>query len=370
MANVVLTGGGVATAPLLVISCVERKNNRMVNEIKAKRSDKIKEFELKKTQVACKKEEIDEKAVKERNAIKNLKRKISNEEGKIKKFTNIRNDKDTLFIVALGVTGHGKSTLLNRLCGDECKIDPGDNGPFAAASDDQSVTMNPEHKVCTIEDNRCILVDTPGYDDTEQRDNLHLNNLEKYLYGSGGVDAFALVKNGTNPRFDGNFQNMLKGYVHYFGLEFWKYLVIILTYVEGHAKKTFDRDRQNKLDAMQNNLSALMPKGMRGKVRVPIITIGFDDGCGALRHAVMDAVIKITRANGKLNCKNIQSPIKKLKDSLGELQMQRKKLERKSKYCQMRINHQDAQIAPLQEKNDNPDLKDQMPILFNRKMQI
>merc|ERR1719461_2238059 len=113
--------------------------------------------------------------------------------------------------------------------------------------------------------------------------------------------------------------------------------------------KKFD---QKALDAMQNNLSALMPKRIRGKVRVPIITIGFDDGCEGLRHAVMDAVIKITRANGKLNCKNIQSPIKKLKDSLGELQMQRKKLERKSKYCQMRINHQDAQIAPLQENRN------------------
>merc|ERR1712048_1266964 len=114
--------------------------------------------------------------------------------------------------------------------------------------------------------------------------------------------------------------------------------------------------------------SALMPKG--GTVIVPVITIGFDDGSGALRHAVMDAVIKITRANGKLNCKNIQSPIKKLKDSLGELQMQRKKLEEESKECQNEINHQDAQIAPLQEKNDHPNFKEQCPILFNRKMEI
>eukprot|EP01083_Nonionella_stella_P249298 862224_1 len=117
---------------------------------------------------------------------------------------------NTKFIVGLGHTGNGKSTVMNRLYGDNSKY--GDKGPYEADDCDQSVTTNPQHKTCTINNINCVLVDTPGYKDSQNRDDLHFNNLEAYLYGCGGVDAFLLVVNGTNMRFDGNFQSMLQEY--------------------------------------------------------------------------------------------------------------------------------------------------------------
>merc|ERR1711950_11453 len=108
-------------------------------------------------------------------------------------------------MVGLGNTGHGKSTVLNRLCGDISKY--GDSGPFEAKDSDQSVTQQLKHEERTINNVQSVVVDTPGYKDSKNRDNLHFNNLESYLYGSGGVDAFLLVANGTNIRFDGNFQS-------------------------------------------------------------------------------------------------------------------------------------------------------------------
>ena len=68
---------------------------------------------------------------------------------------------------------------------------------------------------CRISNNKSILVDAPGYKDTRGRDDMHFNNLESYLYGCGGVDAFLLVISGSNPRFDGAKKEMLQDYPNF-----------------------------------------------------------------------------------------------------------------------------------------------------------
>ena len=59
--------------------------------------------------------------------------KIRETEDKIFKFDNVqikKTEKEIKFIVTIGNTQHGKSTLCNRLCGDKSR--KGDKGPFMA----------------------------------------------------------------------------------------------------------------------------------------------------------------------------------------------------------------------------------------------
>merc|ERR1712110_18000 len=51
--------------------------------------------------------------------------------------------------------------------------------------------------------------------------------LCKYLKGCGGINAFILVRNSTNLRFDLSFQQMLKSYSKMFGANFFDRLIII-----------------------------------------------------------------------------------------------------------------------------------------------
>ena len=63
----------------------------------------------------------------------------------------------------------------------------------------------------------------------------HANNLSLFLCGTSGVNAFILVKNGTNIRLRSSLQSMIESYQNTFGIEdFWSHLIIIFTNIEPH----------------------------------------------------------------------------------------------------------------------------------------
>ena len=168
-----------------------------------------------------------------------------------------------------------------------------------------TVTQHLQHEQCHIRNVLSILVDTPGYKDTKGRNDEHFNNLESYLYGCGGVDAFLLVMIGTNDRFDENTQEMLKYYKEYFGCKFWDHLVMILTYIEEVMKEKFIR--KNKGQTLQSNLK----KHFGLNFNIPIVTIGPDqnENYDTFCKEVMDKVIAISNKHSKLLCERITSPI-------------------------------------------------------------
>ena len=114
----------------------KRRNSILRSELLAERNKKMIELRVEESRLDFvlqqKRRELHEMEIelRQKDAI------IEIEEEKISKYKNINNDKTTKFIVAVGFTGHGKSTVLNRLNGDDSE--DGDQGPFAVADSDQS----------------------------------------------------------------------------------------------------------------------------------------------------------------------------------------------------------------------------------------
>ena len=210
-----------------------------------------------------------------------------------------------------------------------------------------------------INNTEFIVVDTPGYNDSQHGDKFHFNNLEAYLSGSGGIDAFLLVMNGTNYRFDANFKQMLQDYGEYFGCEFWEHLIIIITRIEGREKRKFVQ--KQKAERLRQNIKNTMKKVAKN-CELMIITIGFDDDYQTFCEDVANEVIRISRENEKLDCRNIQSPIKVLKSKQKELQKTKCDITDKIKSRKEKIVGLDGEITELNNKLNNPEW---LPIFTN-----
>eukprot|EP01084_Bolivina_argentea_P304736 526379_1 len=264
MATSALMLGGAYVAGTVVSQMNNQKKEQVLQKLQRK---KIELLEEKNRWLMIKLQE-EKRYIKSQQQITNLKLKIQSEEKAISKYEHAVNDDDTKFMVILGNTGDGKSTLCNRLYGDNSEY--GDQGPFRVSDDAKSETKKLQH----IEHNKNVIVDTPGINDSEHCDDSHINDIVNYLYGCGGVNAFILVRNGTNIRFDANFQEMLAKYEEFFGDMFWKHLIIVLTRIEGKERKKYIHKAKDK--ELQKNLHETYDLKSKIKRAIPVFGIGSD----------------------------------------------------------------------------------------------
>jgi len=201
--------------------------------------------------------------------VTNLSNQIASEEKAIESFRVEREDGSRKIIVTVGMTGGGKSTFCNRLNGDESTF--GREGGCQTSGDGTSCTQS-NGKLCVqIGQHRVTVVDTPGFGDSFGRDREHSNRLCAYLKGCGGINAFVLVRNGAQPRFDQPFQNMLRQYHDMFGQKFFDRLIIVATRIEGFIKMQYEQNNQeNVLRRDVCNLFNL------NNLAIPVIPIGFE----------------------------------------------------------------------------------------------
>lgn len=93
-------------------------------------------------------------------------------------------------ICLLGVTGHGKSSLGNSICGDNV---------FKADAGLTSVTDKVQGLVTRYrgisDDLPIICIDTPGFGDSEGRDGNHITNIVNSLKTIGYVNTFVIAWN-------------------------------------------------------------------------------------------------------------------------------------------------------------------------------
>eukprot|EP01084_Bolivina_argentea_P310469 537273_1 len=123
-----------------------------------------------------------------------LDNQIATEEKSIHRMSLERNDTTKKIIIFIGKTGHGKSSVINRLTGDTSML--ANDGPCETSIGTQSCTQSLQ-KICT--GNLCM-IDCPGWADTGGADRLNSNNLCTFLKGCGGINAIILVRNATEYR--------------------------------------------------------------------------------------------------------------------------------------------------------------------------
>eukprot|EP01084_Bolivina_argentea_P274543 467988_1 len=205
-------------------------------------------------------------------------------------------------LVLLGITGDGKSTFGNRLCGDTSK--KGKSAPFKASNSATSETTRIKKQIVDTDVARVAVVDTPGIFDSSGDDRFHTNDLIEFLRGCGGVNAFILVKTRFPPRFEDTYKNVLQNLEALFGRDFWKYVIFVLTHTKG--KEAVDKNFQQYTTTFRNRVYEEMSIN-KSDASLPFIGIdSFENYKKPLRE-----LIEIL-PNDRFKCDELRSPLQEL----------------------------------------------------------
>jgi len=132
-----------------------------------------------------------------------------------------------------GGTGNGKSTISNRLLGDNSE--KGDKGEYKVSGDSHSCTGNVKGLTVVLNDKQLTYIfDTPGLDDSKSNSDVqHIQNMIEY-FSHFSIHPIIIVMpvNMTNPRFDKKIQDHLKLAHAIFGNILWDNFVLVATRVD------------------------------------------------------------------------------------------------------------------------------------------
>eukprot|EP01084_Bolivina_argentea_P142966 251127_1 len=293
------------------------------------------------------------------NAISTTKQNMEKQEKlfqqQVKEHGYARNSKQSI-VVMIGKTGHGKSTLGNRICGDTSK--KGKEGPFAVSAkknkagttevisnittapfekignERQLISHNPtdddiqqdeapdeiELEIIDLDDEKekqqqernLLIVDTPGWGDVDEKnqDN-HKNLVVRYLKGCGGINSFIMVISNSD-RIDGPTQQMLKEYETLFDVEFWKHLMIVVTGVDDEDELEEFKEEDHVTD-IQKLLKDKFKHLKSLDLNVPVIPIGkkiYSKQICLIVHEV---------SKDKFTCNALMGPFELLKQKYDDL---------------------------------------------------
>lgn len=217
-------------------------------------------------------------------------------------------DDSQKLIVLLGKSGHGKSTFVNRLNGDETDdcSEPGCPAEFRW----DSVTGKLSKNRVVFEQRPLTVVDTPGVDDSTGSDTKHMNSLCQFVRGCGGVNAFVLVIDGVagGGRGDASIQSMLQNYRKWFGGDsFVERLLIVVSSIDDGSYKTKAFDKAGGVAQVQTQIGALLG----AKKPIPTISMGFSREPEFYKSQLRQLIAATPK--DKIEIRGIHSPLDGLK---------------------------------------------------------
>ena len=142
-------------------------------------------------------------------------------------------------LLILGKTGSGKSTLCNRLAGENHDSDsfPVDSSASSCTQENvlKNVNFGGDKK------RKVMLIDTVGFDDPDKGQEV-IDELARKMNGTS-INTFGITVNGHSKRLDKSRIKMLEGYEKVFGAEFWKNCILIFTQMSMDQASIAKRDR-------------------------------------------------------------------------------------------------------------------------------
>jgi septin family protein len=140
-------------------------------------------------------------------------------------------------VAFLGPTGSGKTTLINDMLDLESNVGepypggqprPGPLGVSAGANSMTSETTVVRGQL--IDGTPCTCIDTPGLNDTGNKDSENIVNMVRTLKEQVRVvHMFVIVLNGQNPRLDQAHKDMISIFGKCFGSDFMQNMVLVFT---------------------------------------------------------------------------------------------------------------------------------------------
>lgn len=129
-------------------------------------------------------------------------------------------------LVLLGESGTGKSSIGN------CLLDLNSGSGFRVSSEPEACTKKPEEIVgfWITNQTQCVIIDTPGLNDSEDQDTEHIKGIVKFLRYKERVNAFLIVRNSQQTRVNRSFSSMLWAFELTFGSNFWQHVIFVVSY--------------------------------------------------------------------------------------------------------------------------------------------
>lgn len=155
-------------------------------------------------------------------------------------------------IVVFGKTGSGKSSILNKLAGQQ--------NLFPEGSDLNSTTLRTHaEKVKLIDEGKttCLLVDTPGFYDTEKRCAQVWKDLVDFFKATKeGFNLILFVLSLKEEKFDNSIQIVLELLQIMFGKIIFSRTIFVLT----HGNEFNDKTKQKHITRYYEGLPSLLSK--------------------------------------------------------------------------------------------------------------
>ncbi len=157
---------------------------------------------------------------------------------------------DNCFLL-LGKTGVGKSTLTKILSEDE-SVKIGDSL--------KSETKDTCSYKCQIDNFNYLLIDTPGYDDSDGNDSKNFLNIKQSLTSNNyNIKGIVLMFSFQDPRFGESHRKGLERIVSLIPLDnFWDYITIIFTRTFSDDEDELEEEKNKKLKYFQQIFDTLI----------------------------------------------------------------------------------------------------------------
>jgi len=180
-----------------------------------------------------------------------------------------KNDYETHSFILLGKTGVGKSSLCNNIC-KENKFEVSDSFESCTTETSSQTIINDEKKY------KLLIIDTPGFDDTEGRDDKNIETMKNYIKENERIKGIIIVIDFTNVRFDRSLQNSIKIIADLFPLtNFWEHVIIVWSHYDSKniAKKQniegnnfiSTKSLQNLFNDLEKNNKITKPSSLQMK---------------------------------------------------------------------------------------------------------
>ena len=166
-------------------------------------------------------------------------------------------------LVLLGESGAGKSSLGNCLLA----LNPEDG--FKESTDTDSCTK----RTSDIEGDwvtngtRCVIIDTPGLNDSDNEDTELLRGIVMFLRDKGQINNFVVVRNGHMPRMNHSFKSMLSTFELSFGDDFWNHVVFAIT----HTGYSNDLNEELSICKWKKSINNMFPKSTSAQLETVVL---------------------------------------------------------------------------------------------------
>ena len=147
---------------------------------------------------------------------------------------------ENICLVLFGETGHGKSTLGNAILGKKI---------FKTNDTIQSVTKEIFGSYGINDSENIFVIDTPGINDSEGRDNIYLKDIATYLKKRNDIKGIVIVLNyGLNTKNQKSVEKCFKIVFRLFkSVKICFHILIAFTHFFGSRKNVPKRNEQGKL---------------------------------------------------------------------------------------------------------------------------